>query len=292
MTIAAELDMDFLGSTYQFYDEQILTKIKAEFVRPPFSTGNLSFDDLSLDPFEFTPAEKGAFWLWITLVDGMVPQGQEFVIGADIATGTGASNSCLSIGNKKTREKIAEYANPNIMPESFGRLAVATAKFFNNAFMIWEANGPGRIFGKTVINSGYRNIFYRQSEEKITNKKSDVPGWYSTRENKLTLFGEFRRAINCSEGSSEFIVRSERTVQEAREYIYTNTNSVEHAKSLNTIDPTGAGDNHGDMIVADALLWKGLKGQGLIASEEEQEVPIDSLLARRNAYVKKMGKYW
>jgi hypothetical protein len=293
MTIAAELDMDFLGSTYQFFDEGVLTKLKIEYVRPPFAVGNLSFDHESLETFEFALAEKGAFNLWVTLVNGRLPSDQSFVVAADIATGTGASNSTLSIGNEKTKEKVAEYANSRIKPEDFGKLAVATAKFFNDAFMIWEANGPGRIFGNTVIEVGYRNIFYRQQNDQSLNQKTtDVPGWYSTRENKLTLLGNYRKALGGLDHPSEFVIRSERSLQEAREYIYLPNNSVEHSKSLNLIDPTGAGENHGDMTIADALLCKGLNRSTVTEKESEPDVPESSLLARRNAYMKTMVEDW
>jgi hypothetical protein len=289
MEIAQELDIDYLGSDFQFFDMAVLDRLQAQSVRPPYHTGEIEFYD-ELDPRGFMEIAGGRLQLWIhPSVDGTISDGVQCVLAVDTATGTGSSNSVITVGNKKTGEKIAEFASATIKPHELAKYAVAVAKYFNDAFMIWEANGPGRIFGDTVLELGYRNIYYRQNDKSISRKVSDVPGWYSTRDTKLAILGDYRKALS----SSDFINRSYQALRECREYIFTQSGTVEHARSINTIDPTGAKENHGDRCIADALLYKGMKSISM-AKAAIQDVPESCLMARRQGYENKRreAQYW
>ncbi|MDO8303732.1 MAG: hypothetical protein Q7T18_10865, partial [Sedimentisphaerales bacterium] len=238
----------------------------------------------------FLEMAGGRLQLWIHPgADGKISEDIQCVLAVDTATGTGSSNSVISVGNKKTGEKIAEFASAMIKPHELAKYAVPMAKYFNNAFMIWEANGPGRIFGDTVIELGYRNIYYRANDKSISRKVSDVPGWYSTRDTKLALLGDYRKAL----AGGDFLNRSYQALRECREYIFTQSGSVEHARSVNTIDPTGAKENHGDRCIADALLYKGMKSISM-AKSVVQDMPASCLMARRTEIERKRkeAEYW
>lgn len=289
MEIAQELDIDYLGSDFQFFDITVLDNLQAQTVRQPYHTGEIEFYE-ALDPQGFLEMAGGRLQLWIHPgADGKINDDIQCVLAVDTAAGTGSSNSCISVGNKKTGEKIAEFASATIKPHELARYAVAMAKYFNNAFMIWEANGPGRIFGDTVIELGYRNIYYRANDKSISKKVSDIPGWYSTKDTKLALLGDYRKALS----SGDFINRSYQGLRECREYIFTQSGTVEHARSINTIDPTGAKENHGDRCIADALLYKGMKSMSLLR-QQTQDVPAGCFMARRQEYEKKRkeANYW
>jgi hypothetical protein len=108
-----------------------------------------------------------------------------YAIGADIAAGTGATNSCLSIVNSVKGEKVGEYANPHIQAHDLAPLAVALCWLFKDsngdgAKMAWEMQGPGLAFGKRVIELNYRNIYYRTNEQKLAPRMDAqlTPGWY------------------------------------------------------------------------------------------------------------------
>jgi hypothetical protein len=293
MLIAQELDIDYLGSSYQFFDSEVLTRIENEDVRPPYWRGEIVFDMATVRNQSLSESEEGRLHLWM-LPDarGEAPRDRKYVVAADVATGTGSSNSVISVGDTKTGEKIAEFASSAIKPHELAKVAVALARFFNGAFLIWEANGPGRIFGDQVVDLGYSAIYYRENDRSVSKKSSDVPGWYSTRENKLSLLGEYRRAL----GAKEFINRSRPAIRECREYVFLPTGAVEHSKSVNTIDPTGARDNHGDRAIADALLHKGMKALPNV-TEPEDEAPAGSFMWRRQQRREKLREkaaatYW
>jgi len=279
MEIAQELDIDYLGSEYTFFDARMIDEIQKNYVRDPARSCDLEFDKDSAEPVGFVDVEHGPLKLWIGPDD---KREDGYIIGCDIATGTGASNSCLSICSLKTNEKVAEFATPRMRPDQVARYAVALARMFRNkdgvsALLIWEANGPGRSFGDQVIQLGYRHVYYRTREQALSKKTSDVPGWFSTVESKNALLSEYRRALI----DKQFINRSYYATEEMRAYVYRPGGVVAHSSSFAKSDPTGARDNHGDRVIADALCWHGMRSTDVVEKEPEREIDPTSFMARR-----------
>jgi len=294
MEIAQELDIDYLGSDYQFFDQDVLDRVQRRFVREPYLRGDIDFDRQSGAVNGFIERKNGPLLLWANVdAAGNLPADRDYVLGCDISAGTGASNSCVSIGDRKTNEKIGELTAARLKPHEFARKCVAIANWLKGptgtARMIWEANGPGREFGDMVLELGYRNIHYRENERSLSKKTSDVPGWWATKETKLTLLGAYRKAL----AEELFIQRSYHSVAEAREYIFTASGSVEHARSVNTVDPSGARDNHGDRVIADALCSRALADSNIKRSEEVEPTP-DTFAGRRlkRQQEKRKKVYW
>ena len=289
--IAQELDIDYLGSGFQFFSGPQIEDYARRFTRRPVAIGDLEWDLETAEPDRFRENSKGRLRLWIH-VDGHgeVPTDRRYVVGADISAGTGASNSCLSILDTKTGEKVGEYVNPNVRPELFGRTAVAICRWLGGAFLLWESNGPGRQFGDAVVETGYRNIYRRRAEQAISKKVSDIPGFAPTRENKLVLLGEYRRALE----TESFINRSSESLRECLEYVFLPNGSVQHSRSTNSVDPSGAKDNHGDRVIADALAWKGVKDRPQPKKSESNEPPYGSFAWRRKQWEKQQRErdYW
>lgn len=275
--IAQELDIDYLGSDYQFFDAAILDRVQAVFCTPFYAEGELEFDE-TYQKVVFVERENGPLRLWFKPVDGEVPP-DDYVCGIDIAAGSGASNSCASVVSKSKGEKVAEYANPRISPEDFARFCVALCRWFKDAFMIWEANGPGQPFGRKIQTIRYVNIFFRRDEKSIALKISDTPGWWTTLDSKRTLLSEYRDALK----EMKFVNRSKMAIQEAREYVYTE-NWVEHNSYTDRRDPSGAGANHGDRVIADALAWRAMRDSLLLnirAQDEASSIKAGSFAWRR-----------
>lgn len=279
MEIAQELDIDYLGSDFQFFDQTVLDKIQQQLVRDPLLEGDLDYDADTLEPFGFIERANGRIKLWMNVGEsGRVQSDQKFVAAADISAGTGSSNSTLSVADVKTNEKVLEIAVADLRPDQFATLVVAVCRWLNNARLVWEANGPGRIFGNRVIELGYRFVYYKTTDDRsMSATTTAIPGWYASPESKLALLGEYRRAIT----SGDFVNRSYMSIREAREYVFFSNGRVGHSRSASNIDPSGARDNHGDRVTADALCWKLLKG-AYTPPKQEDEVPVNSLAWRRN----------
>lgn len=282
MEIKQELDIDFLGSDYQFFDPKSLDEIQEKYCRPPYLQGELELGaEGRVSTFEARDRGRLKLWMYID-PEHRPPQGRQYVLGIDVATGTGASNSVISAVDRRTKEKVAEFVTPNLLPHELARMAIAMGHWLCDgdarpALMIWESNGPGRIFGKTVLDSGYGHIYYKRDERSVSAKVTDIPGWFTSAETKTLLLGEYRRAMK----ELLFVNRSVEAVSECRQYVYLSNGSIAHARAANTVDPSGAADNHGDRVIADALCWMGVKEMALPASEE-LEIPQGSFAWRRN----------
>ena len=274
--VAQELDIDFGGSGSQFFDVEMLRTLDARYCTDPVVIGDLTYDDMG-NPGEFHENPKGSLRLWLRPNDGKIDPKRSFCLGSDISVGTGASNSVTSIGDAQTGEKVGECINNRMRPEEWARQSVALARWFNDGFMIWENNGPGRSFGATVLDIGYRNVYYKVDEGKFPGKFTEAPGWASTAATKRTLLTEYHVALK----QQKFINRSREALSECAEIVYLDDGNLGHQKSLNALDPTGAGDNHADCVIADALCCKGMKIRPQVAELVQQEVPEQSVMWRR-----------
>jgi hypothetical protein len=281
--IAQELDIDFQGSDFQFFDPKEIDRLVMQCCRPPSFVGDLNFDPATSQPKSFVQRPGGPLRLWCGVdASGQVAHDRGYVIGADISAGTGSSNSVLSIADRNTGEKVGELVTPNLRPDELARYAVALCKWFhdaegNGAFIIWEAPGPGRNFGDVVIELGYRHVYWKTKEESIARNTVPVPGWWPVKDAKRAVFGDYRRALL----DGRFINRSREAMSELREIVYTANGSIEHSKATRTIDPSGARDNHGDRPTADALCCYALARRAPAIALREDIVPEGSILARR-----------
>jgi hypothetical protein len=279
--IAQELDIDPAGSDDIFFEPATISRIEDDTCRVPLKYGELSYKDYGLDSSRFIARPRGPLKLWFNPEsDGRPPRDRRYVIGADIGMGMGgesSSNSALVVGDCKTQEQVATFAVPDMMPEKFAQFSVALAQWFHGAFMVWESNGPGRIYGKVVTTSGYRNIHYRKNEAQISPKITDIPGWVATKDTKLALLGEYRRAMSVG----EYTIRDLEEAKELLYFVYLDKGGVAHSGSSIGLDPSGAKENHGDRVTASALCWLGIKGKPSLAQHEELKAPEGSPLWRR-----------
>ena len=293
--IAQELDIDYLGSGHQYFRSVHVVETIRKYAMAPTFVGDLDYDATTAEPTKFRADPSGKLELWCMLdKDGNPPRDHRYVIGCDISAGTGASNSVASIWDAATKEKVGQYVNHKIRAEQFAAQVVALARWFKyeppmpsalagvapeagvGAFLIWESNGPGRGFGTRVMELGYGNIYLRQRDEAISKKVSDIPGWASTKQTKSALMSAYRDAIE----SGECVNRSKVALDETLEYLLGPDDTIYHSRSINKTDPSGAGSNHGDRVMGDALAWKGLDARRQRVEAEEPKAPHGSLAWR------------
>jgi len=278
--IAQELDIDYLGSGYQYFKPDAVQEAIRKYARPPVLVGDLDYDSKTGEPTTFRENPNGKLRLWFFLdKDGKPPLGHKYSLGNDVSAGTGASNSCSAGWDNTTHEKVLEYVDPYIRPEEYARQAVALGRWLGGAFMLWESGGPGRQFGSRVTELGYTNIYYRRLTEKISKKVTDIPGYATTRESKLALVGAYRAQIE----NGVAVNRSREALEECLEYIFLPDGSVAHSRSTSKTDPSGARSNHGDRVIADALACLGIAERARRPVRDRPEVPYGSLAWRNQA---------
>ena len=252
--VAQELEIDFTGSGRQFFDTTMIEKVTAEHCRAPALTGELAYDAQGY-PQGFMESPGGTLKLWAPVSAKGPPRGMQACAGVDVSAGTGASNSAICVADRLTGEKVAELASNHIRPEEFARYSVALCRWFNDAFLTWEATGPGREYGPVVLECGYRNLYYHQDETRFPLTTSTRPGWFSTAGGKRALLTEYGIAL----ARGVYVNRSKAAMDECAEIVYLDDGSIGHQASVAALDPSGSGENHADRVIADALTARGLR---------------------------------
>jgi hypothetical protein len=273
--IAQEVEIDYGGAGYQFFDSRDIHDLIQLYCTVPKYVGDLEFDPETLESMKFRPHGHGNLSLWCELIKD-TPPAKPYVLGIDAAAGTGASNSVISIWDSKSSEKVAQYVDPNIKPERLAKLAIATAKWFWDAYIIWETNGSGRAFGDAIIEWGYGR-FYKRPSRTETGETGANAGWAPTRDNKYQLLSQYRGAL------SDRVVcnRCEQAMSETLEYLFLGNNWVEHSSLNENEDPSGARDQHGDRVIADALAVKVMDDQPKQVTVVENDYSPLSVAGRR-----------
>jgi len=256
--IAQEQDCDFAGSGGQFFDPKVISDSMAK-TKPAVLLGEFVYQ--TPVPY-FQSITRGRLQLWIPLDEKTnKPPSAPYGIGADVSAGTGgdmSSNSVLSVMDLLTGVQVGEFATPDMMPAEFAEYAEELGDFFayhkRVAKIIWEHQGPGGQFGKVLIEHGYKNLYEREPPRN-PNKKLDIyrekkPGFHTSRETKRQVLSEFQRGL--SEGV--ITVYSTECITEMCDYIMRDGKIYHSAADKKVADPSGAGENHGDRVIASALV--------------------------------------
>ena len=271
--IARELDMDESAASGQFFDEELIERCLADCCAPfDGCTGTLEEDEHGQIKFVSDP--RGYLRLWcFPDAKGQSPV-ETYFVGIDVSSGTGSTNSVASGVSRRTGEKIAEIAISDLAPEKFAVIATRLASWLNDAEMIWEMQGPGGVFGKKVIELGYRNVYYRRDEQGLTQKVKPnlIPGWNTSPQNQEDAIRAYASAL----GNGQFINRCREAILECKLYVYREDGSIGNIEQRTTTDPSGARKNHADRPTADMLACKLLLDAGPMKLEEQQEFdPFD-----------------
>ena len=282
--IRQELEIDYLGSGSPFFSQGEIEKAVDNFARPCVQRIDvmryLDLERADIRRIEYSSKDDDdVLLLWDPLGSDERPSGgTEYCLAADVSSGTGATNSVLSVGCRRTMRMVGLYVTSCMDPYKFGSLAVALGRFFNGdgqeAYLIWEANGPGRTFERAVLDHGYDNIYFKEHDQNLYAAPTSIPGWYSSRDSKRILLTEYAAALNMG----KIIIPDERCIREMGEFHYF-ANAISHVKAMTSPDPSAAKDNHGDRVISNALLWRGLR-RSEVKAEARRHMPVSCLKAR------------
>lgn len=280
LEIDQELDLQHLGSDSPFFSEQEISKVKSAYARHPTARGDLAFDSLSFQPTDWKEdLFGGRCKLWFKLpASGRPPHDRDYVLAVDVSAGTGYSDSVITVGDSKTGSKIVEFVDRRLPVHGLADYATALGRWFRGtaaqpAQIIWEHQGPGIQFYQRLCDLGYGNVY--QSRPERTRFSAGRPGWYQSEQSKQAILREYARA--CCAG--EFLERSFDCIEEWREYRYVDERKIVHMRNWSQSRPDAKGANHGDRVMASALLWRVLKPmvEGRFQVHQgDREAPYDS----------------
>jgi hypothetical protein len=273
-SIAQELDIDYGGSAHVFFGDEFQTKAK-EHLKHPRQTGNVSYNPETYE-IEFESYEHGECLMWCKLNHKNRPPRGDYVIGIDISTGAGGaytSNSVIEVLDRHTGDQVFELATNTTKPSELAELSVAIAKWFHDAYLAWEQNGPGGEFGRRVVEIGYSNIYRRMILWKKSKKgrAKKEPGWRSTKINKVILMGDIRKGIM----SDQFTMRSRSLVEETLQYVH-DGDKITHVKTIGATNPSAVGENHGDRVIAYGVAIQAMKDRPAFKEAEKPKHDPDN----------------
>lgn len=278
--IAREIDGNDDAAGNQFFDPAEIARMVEDVSLPPLSTGGFTYDPETLEIFGWREYSDGPMRIWVDVDEVKVDK--EYVMGVDVAAGTGASNSTIHVIDRSTGATVATYADSNTLPTKLADYVSVVGKQFNNAYCAVEVNGGA---GSTCMNRlmeiGYPNLHYRRAEDSRKKKISDKPGWWSSGEMKEALLAEFARAMQ----SGECLIYDRDTLVECGEFIRDDAGKVVHSQSLSRMEDADRKDLHGDRVIAAALAWHGIRIYGTkVEREEAKPLPRNCAARRRKEY--------
>ena len=227
-------------------------------IMDPLLRGEFDIIDTAEGPVvsRFCRQPNGRFRLWLTLgLDDKPPRDTRYILGADIAAGTGATPSILTGADWLTGEIVLDYADRLSTPEDHARVALAVSKWLQGddgrmARLNYENNGPfGGRFGQALAKLGHDNLV-RQDD--------GVIGWYKGNNKETEDAFSLHQLMLCERKLTE---RNMECVQEMRQYqlpksgkgppIFTPAKYAE--------DPGAMGDNHGDHVITRIVICQVLQ---------------------------------
>ena len=285
-SVASELDRNFAGAASTVCDLDLINRA-IERAKPPIQCGEVYQDPTDAEKWIFDwSIPEGSVKLWTELNGDRLPSEDEFVAGMDVAAGTGgakSSYSALEVFNKKTGENVFEWRSNRVDPIKFASLAVFICRWFNNAYMVPEINGPtGSLFIQEVIKLRYLNVYKRKKSGVRSIVISDYLGYWNA-DKGLALLEGMQAAI----ANRRAHVNSEVALREMGRYLYSADGAVMHSLASSEEDMSGKGKAHGDAAIALCVAWCGVdEWPAAKAEEATREPPYGSFLWRRLEYEK------
>ena len=246
--IARELDEDCRGAVGKVFSPELLDRVKRQNCQNPVWVGNPVFDSETCKLTGLIPREDGVLKLWFRPgIDDSPPMGP-FTIGCDIATGgtsAYATNSVATGLDNRTGEQVMEYTIKGMQTIPFARRVVGLAMWLRNALLGWEDSGVSGAFAKEIGEVlCYGNVFFRNTEQYGSQKKTRKVGWACQDKHKAEMFEHFALAME----QGRFVPRSNEMIVECGEYEWDGAKII-HAPTKNK----GATEkNHADRAISAA----------------------------------------
>lgn len=296
--IAQEIDMDHGQAGEMFFDHEELAKHRKAHVKPPLFTATLTVlgdpgDERKREIIRKRDHEAMALvrgggadfadnspWrVWIPLIDGRLPQNLTYVLGIDISNGSGGSNSVITVVADEIGQVVAKFWSAFCSPEELAEQAVYFCVWAGGktpAFMEWENNGPGGIFGRKVIKLGYKHVYFQRAEGIRGEGKTERWGWHSNQQRKEQLLGEYREALD----TGRLVNPCDQSITEAGDYVYDENGLLIPGRLKE--ESNGGRALHGDHVIADALAQRA-RVELPKFRERPSKPPVGSFAHRRDA---------
>ena len=139
---AQECDADFLTSGQSVVDPKILQWYK---------------DTMTEAPVEEIGIDRN---LWVFRQPDYT---KEYIVVADVSRGDGTDYSATQVFEVENMEQVAEYKG-KLSTTEYGHFLIDLATKYNDALLVVENNNIGWATIQTIIDRGYKNLFYQSKD--------------------------------------------------------------------------------------------------------------------------------
>lgn len=304
--MASNVDRNPMGAGAMFFAPAVLRRIGLETIHPANYKGEIQFKlkvegknniPRVTNP-QFKEGGRGRFRWWGKLIRGRPDQAHNYMVLCDIARGMGSSNSVAQVVDVNKGEQVGIWVCPNTTPDAFADQAVALCKWCGGpskeAYLIWEATGPGGAFDQRRRRLGFTFVYAKKNERARTRKKKQTFGWDSGRTQKFDLLQELdlalARGLQTKPNDKFIIIHDARTLTELESYI-TFENGKIGPSGLSDEEDSGAEASHGDRVIALALAPLAMKEQPKAAAVvEKKQVSRNSFEYRSQQRKREMNR--
>jgi hypothetical protein len=162
---------------------------------------------------------------------------KSYMLVADVARGDGSDYSAFHILDIETCNQVVEYKG-KIGTTDYAHMLIRWATEYMDALLVVERENHGWAVLQTIIDRGYKNLFYMSKdrqvieiERNITNRyhaeeKKLVPGFGTTMRTRPLIINKldtYMREVNVHpENGFQVRINSIRTIEELRVFIWEN----------------------------------------------------------------------
>jgi hypothetical protein len=189
---------------------------------------------------------------YLPLVEGRPPQQYSYVFGVDISNGAGGSNSVITVVAHEIGQVVAKCWSAFHSPEEWAEVAAFGGVWFGGnggpAFICYEANGPGGIFGRKLYKKlAYPHVYFQRPEGVKDDERTNRYGWHSNNAKKEILLGSYRESLK----TDALVNPCAESIKEALDYVYDDAGKLIPGRLAE--ESEGGRALHGDHVIADAL---------------------------------------
>lgn len=137
-----------------------------------------------------------------------------YMIGGDPTHTTKGDYACGQVINRRTMEQVAVYRE-KIDPGTFGNRLDLLGRYYNDALIAPEFEGPGAATVATLIANNYPNIWENKYADTTRGKMSEHKGWRTTMKSKHFAIGMLLKMIV----DGDITLHDRQTFEEMKNYV-------------------------------------------------------------------------
>lgn len=203
-----EFDAEFIGSGNTVIDEYLIEEYQKMIQQEP----------------AYKDGFDGNVFVWESPV-----YTRQYIIAADVARGDGSDYSTFQILDVEDVRQVAEYKG-KIGTTEFGHMLIEWATKYNDALLVVERENVGWAVLQTIINRGYKNLFYMSKDRQVfetersmtnryyTQERQMVPGFTTSMKTRPLIISKLDTYMR----EKAVIIRSERLLKELQTFIWNN----------------------------------------------------------------------